>query len=187
MADRKTSKNLQLAAVLVTAVALAGVAAYFFKVPGEAQKRLPPTQIITYQGLPAGTDITAEITMGGKTRTLETTGKAFSLSADQREDFFVPYNIKAQLHSEKRGYRDLSWRIERNGAQYFILADGFKRSDKISLSINGQAVFTIPFDWSGRIELPIILRTGMDTTACITIEESGDALGFCHYTTGGAA
>lgn len=187
MAGQKLFKNLPLAAVLVTALALAGAAAYFLAAQQEAQKRLPAEQIITYTGLPAGMDVSAEITMGGKTRALETTGKAFLLGDKQREDFYVPYNIKAQLHSDKAGYRDLSWRIERNGAQYFILADGFKRNDKISLSIDGQTVFTIPFDWSGRIELPIILIRGENTTACITIEETGDTLGFCHYTTGAAA
>jgi len=187
MAEQKAPKNLKLAAVLVTTLALVLTALFFFNAPKKTQKSLPPEAIISYQGLPADTTITAEISVGGKTRALTTTDKAFLLTPEQREDFYAPYNIKAQLHSEKNGYRDISWSLQSNGAQYSILADGFKPTDKISLSINGQTVITIPFDWSGRIEVPIILRTGMDTTTCITIEESSETLGFCHFATGRAA
>lgn len=186
MAGQKTQRKLRIAAVLISVLVIGLMSAYFFTAK-EAQKRLPPEKIIVYHGLPADMDITAEISMGGKVSALEATDEALRLTEEQKENFYVPYNIKAQLHSDKGGYRDLSWRIERDGVQYFILADGFKRSDKISLIIDGQIVFTIPFDWSGRIELPIMLIRGMDTTACITIEESGSTLNFCHYATAGKA
>src|SRR5688500_12495778 len=115
---------------------------------------------------------------------VNTYDESLSLTPEQREDFKLPYIMKTTLKTGKNEYHDISWTIDKRGVEYYILADGFAPSDKITLIINDQPAYTIPFDWSGRIELPIMLIIAEDTKTCIDIHESKEKLSFCHMTTG---
>lgn len=185
MAGQKARKNLQLAAVLAGVLALALAGAYFFGASKEGQKRTAPERILTFAGLPAGADIKATLTMAGRSFELGSDGEGLVMTPELREKFRLPYTLQATFRSGD-DYRDLSWSIDERGVEYYILADGFKPEDKITLVIEDQSVFTIPFDWSGRIELPIVLQYAFDTTVCIFIHERSNAskTSFCHFNPG---
>jgi hypothetical protein len=184
MAGQKTQKKLRIAAVLAGLLALVLISPYYFTAK-EEQKREAPERLLTFAGLPADADIKATLTMDGRTVELASDGDGLVMTPELRENFTLPYTLQMTIRSAN-GYRDFSWRIDRRGVDYYILADGFKREDKITLVIEDQPVFTIPFDWSGRIELPIVLQYAFDTTVCIFIREGSNAAktGFCHFNPG---
>lgn len=176
------------AKILSVVLALLFLTAYFtnffhFEEVKEFHRDVP-TDIITYEGLKADMVINASLEMNGTVSQIDTKDGNFSLSQEQKVKFRLPYTVKATLTSGNGQYRDISWSVDTRGVDYYILADGFKPENTISLIMNDQKLYTIPFDWSGRVELPIHLIIEADTKACIEIDEGHQKLDFCHSITG---
>jgi hypothetical protein len=182
MVGQKAQKNLLFAAVLTGVLVIVLMAMYFY-IASKEQKREAPDTLLTFTGIPANAQMKATLTMAGRAADLAVGDDSVALTPELRKDFKLPYILQTTIRSGD-SYRDLSWRIDKRGAEYYILADGFSPNDKITLLINDRPVFTIPFDWSGRIELPIIALVAEDTKACINIVEAKETLAFCHFLTG---
>src|SRR5688572_9791063 len=133
MAGKTALQKFCIAAVLIVILLGASTAYFNFLIKQKQQARLAPDKIITFSGIPADTTLTATLSMGGKTEDLINDAKSLSLTPEQKEDFKLPYILKATLKTDKNEYRDISWKIDKRGAEYYILADGFSPEDKITL------------------------------------------------------
>lgn len=185
MSNLFTKKNIK---ILFTAITTLFLMAYFtnffhFEEVREFHRNVP-ADIITYEGLTSDMTINASLEMDGNVRPISIRDGHFSLNSEQKIKFKLPYMIKATLQSGDGQYRDISWNVDARGVDYYILADGFKPENTISLIMNDQKLYTIPFDWSGRIELPVHLIIEADAKACIEINDGSQKLGFCHYIAG---
>lgn len=162
-----------------------GIYGYFVLKPApEERRRIPPAQIITFSGITPGTIQGAWLVMNGAESPVLYKDNALELSEEQIARFSLPYEIKLSYKTADNSFKDISWRVDERGVEYFIRADGYSPKDKISLFMKDQKVYTIPFDWSGRIELPILLIIAEDTKACFEIEEDGKQVSACHFITG---
>ncbi len=167
------------------------LAAYLFLVKTKEEQtgeyRKAPSELITFQGLPADTQVNATIEMNGKILDLSVNDAAITLDQQQQSDFKLPYKLKAILNYPDGTHRDLSWTVDSRGANYEILADGFNPDDLITLRLNeSTGLDKLPFDWSGRIELPIVLEVYKNITSCIDVYETNrkETLSFCHFNSG---
>lgn len=182
-----SSRNaLKIISVTAAVAAFAFCTFVFIKsaqLGSEPSERAPPETIISYRGLPAGSVINATLSMSGKVESLENTGSGFTLPADSKKSLSLPYSIKATLKTGD-DYRDFTWEIDGRGIAYNIVIDGYTPRDKIAYSMNDQVVYTIPFDWSGRISLSSMLLLEADSKPCFDISEGEQSYGFCHFVRG---
>ena len=181
------SRNaLKILSVTAAAVAFAFCTFVFMKagqqVSGSAERPAPEI-LISYRDLPAGSLINATLSMSGKVESLEDTGSGFTLPRENERSLSLPYSIKATLKTGN-DYRDFLWEIDSRGVAYNIIIDGYTPRDKVTYSMNDQAIFTIPFDWSGRIGLSSMLLLEADSKPCFDIHEGEQSYGFCHFVRG---
>lgn len=185
MSNLFSKKNVKVLLIPLAVLFLGAYFLNFFKFEEVKEfHRDAATDIISYQDLPENMMIRASLEMDGAVSPLDTSDGHFSLSTEQRVKFKLPYAIKATLQSDNGQYHDISWSVDARGVDYYILADGFKPEDTITLTMNEQKLYTIPFDWSGRIELPIHLIIEADAKACIEINDGSQKFGFCHAIAG---
>lgn len=185
MSFLSSKKNIQILLVVVGVLFLSAYFLNFFRFEETREfRRSSISEIITYEGLPEDMEISAMLDMNGTVSTLDARDGKFSLNMEQRANFRLPYKIEATIKGPSGDYRDMSWKVEENGKDYFVLADGFSPDDTITLNMNDDKIYEIPFDWSGRIELPIQLIIKSDTKTCIDIKTQPKTITFCHFTAG---
>ncbi len=188
MSFLSSKKNIQIFLLSLGSLFLGAYFLHFFKFENAKEFHRDVTaDIISYEGLPENMTVRASLEMDGAVRSINTSDGHFLLSQEQKLEFKLPYIIKATLQSENGQYHDISWSIDARGVDYYILADGFQPENTISLIMNEQKLYTIPFDWSGRIELPIHLITKADAKVCIEIYDGSQAFEFCHTIVGSKA
>ncbi|MFA5593035.1 MAG: hypothetical protein WC989_06960 [Micavibrio sp.] len=149
--------------------------------------REAPDILVTYEGIAPDQSFT--VRLGSSRFSVEGRNGELRLSDEQKAVYKLPVTIEAAITGANDRFHDFAWKIDRQGVDYAITASGFSPDDRISLIMDGQRVYTIPFDWSGRIELPIILILDKDTKACIEIKQAAandtdSPIGFCHFITG---
>lgn len=187
MPENTISRGRKVKAAIVIAVLVAalGYLASILVFQHEANvKRSPPGTIIEFTGLPEGAAVDATIHMNGRTRALPYADGKLVLTPEEKADFALPFTIAATLRTPDEKYHDFTWKIDARGVEYSVTADGFSPKDKIMFSLDGSPSVDIPFDWSGRIEIPAMLIIAKNTKACIEIWASGKLLGACHMVTG---
>lgn len=182
MDSGKALKIFSVTALVIAIVVAVPLIFYSNKDKLPVQKQAPDV-LISYEDLPEKSIVTATLSMRGKVTDLENTGNGFILTPEQKKDFSFPYSIKATLKSGD-DYRDISWNIDNRGVAHKILLDGYKPQDRVTFIMNGQKVYTIPFDWSGRIELGSMLIVSEDSKPCFSVDDNGKTYGFCHYIRG---
>jgi hypothetical protein len=170
---------------------IAGVAAlclytYFYGQQAHYEpRRTPPEKIITFSGIEIENIKSATLLMNGKTEAVGYDSNALELSQDQISSFSLPYEIKISAQGKNGSFKDFSWRVDERGVDYHALIDGFSPRDRVSLFVNEQKIYTIPFDWSGRIELPVLLIIEEDSKICFDVEQAQEnRINFCHFITG---
>lgn len=176
------ARMLVLAALLMVAAGYFA-SGYLFKEKIEA-KRIPAVQIVTFEGLDERAEIEAFLQSDGSVSPLGVEGASLILSAEQRKDFKLPYNITARLKTGEGDYRDLEWSVDREGVRFKVTLDGFRPQDTVNFVYDGSASLTgAHFDWSGRIALEAFLIKHKDMDACVEIA-SAPAFNVCHTVPG---
>ncbi len=94
--------------------------------------------------------------------------------------FTVPYTIQAKWQDKDGSYRDALWSVDKRGVGYTITLDGFEDGQTVSLMVNNDTpVKKTPFDWSGKIEFPVLLHDDKDFSVCVDIHGPQDGK-ICH-------
>lgn len=95
-------------------------------------------------------------------------------------NFSVPYILQAKWQDKKGEYRDVVWTLDKRGVGYNIALDGFEDGQTVSLIVNDDTpIKNTSFDWSGRIEFPVLLHDDKDFSVCVDIHGPHDGK-ICH-------
>lgn len=141
-----------------------------------------PSDFVSFSNLPENTTIETILeTKGGNATVLQAEGNTINLPDTIKKKIGTPYRLSSSLKLSDGDYRDLTFTVGKDRASFTILADGFKAQDQITLSINGQPVYTrVAMDWSGRIELEAKLPDEDNIVACIEVANTNGSIGACH-------
>ena len=169
MAGGFQSNKIFILTLLLAAAGLAAYALFIFRSVPEERRRTPPEHIITFSGIEKNSIARATLTMNGRESPILFDDRALRLSQEQIANFTLPYEIRLNLQ-EGGEYYDIFWKVDSRGAYYDIGLDGFSAKYKITLRLNEYiGLEKIFFDWSGKIELPIVLESFSDIEACVDI------------------
>lgn len=178
---RKIKTAFIIAAAVIACGYMASIGMFERKLEA---KRLPPEYLVSFTGLPDDPKLQATIQIGNKTSAVPFTDGKLILTEEQKKGFTLPYRLKVTFQTADEKYHDFIWDIDSQGVEYYITVDGFSSNDHILLALDGDTSLDIPFDWSGRIVLPIMLIIAKDTKSCIEIWNKKNLLGACHMITG---
>lgn len=149
----------------------------------DTQRRYVESDIINFKNFSDASNL--EITLKNKSGIFDLTFKEQSivLPPNVVKNFSLPYVVTAKWQ-EKDQYKTILWSLDQRGVAYNIVLDGFSTKDNVSLSINKSYPFKkLPFDWSGKIELPSLLPPDKNMDICIEIE-TNNSFSVCHRVIG---
>lgn len=171
----RTAGGIALAAVLLFAVAAA-----VFYIRLEERKRTQPPEFLVFTGLPESTKIEAVLTTRAGTTNLPVENGTALLSDEQRNNFYLPFQLDAHLQDKDGKYQDLTITMDAAGVHYNVLFDGFRPQDKIFIEMNGAESSADDYytDWSGRYLAELVFNRGEDANVCIRIRTK-TPFGFC--------
>ncbi len=171
-----TRRGLVFAGLVTMVFMFAALSFLFFNKPNL------PSDFVSFSNLPENTTIETILeTKGGNAAVLQAEGNTINLPDTIRKKIGTPYRLSSSLKLNDGNYRDLTFTVGKDRASFTVLIDGFKAQDKITLSINGQPVYTrIAMDWSGRIELEAKLPDENNVVACIEVFDTKKSIGACH-------
>lgn len=172
--------NRRFAALALIFILLAAVAAWLvFR--GQNSFAYPAPYLGTFLNMPEGVSLNA---------VLENGRKVTPLGLDEGGNIKVPetqsllnqsYIIRLQLNDGQETAKDIALKVVKGDEGIRVFADGYAPENLMTLSIDNVSFFQdVPFDWSGKLELPSVIAADQNVHVCFTIKTTAPPFGFCH-------
>jgi hypothetical protein len=139
----------------------------------------PAPHLMTFLNLSPNASLSATLENGRSVTPLVLDGDTIKLPDDQKR-LNRSYVIRLTL-KEGDVTRDIALKVVKGDEGVRVIADGYDPENLMTLSIDNVSFFQdVPFDWSGKLELPSVVTADQNVNVCVTIKTQAPPFGFCH-------